>query len=73
LADGSMKNVASYDKRCKLQNTPNTWSSNAHGGSASLTNPCLCEGCKEKDKHIVWRGGERMQVRIEVATSKQIA
>lgn len=24
LADGSMKNVASYDIRCKLQNTLNT-------------------------------------------------
>lgn len=55
LADGSMKNVASYDKRCKLQNTPNTWSSNAYCGLASPTNPCLCEGCKEKDETcIVW-------------------
>jgi hypothetical protein len=31
LADGSMKNVANYVKRCELQNTQNTGTLNAHG------------------------------------------
>ena len=31
LADGSMKNVANYVKRCELQNTQNTGTLNANG------------------------------------------
>jgi hypothetical protein len=48
-AHRSMKNVASYDMRCELQDTPNTRFSNAHCTFESFSKVRLSEGRNKID------------------------
>lgn len=43
----SMKNVASYDKRCESQDTPSTWTSNAHCGFRFIPKSHLFESWED--------------------------
>ena len=63
LADGSMKNVANYVKRCELQNTQNTGTLNAHGRLVLyLTFVCVRVVIRESRLIFEERGGYLLNV-----------